>query len=102
VRRVGLRPRAQLDLEEIAQFTSERWGSAQRRRYLALLGTALKALAANPALGRIRDDLEFDCRSFRKGRHVIFYRVAPEGVDVLRILHDAMDPSLHLFLDEPR
>ncbi len=99
--RIGLRPLARRDLEEIAAFTDERWGAAQRRRYLALLGGALKTLAFDPARGRLRQDLGHDLRSFRKGRHVIFYRAVASGIDVVRILHDAMDPALHVFLHEP-
>lgn len=99
--RIGLRPRARRDLEDIAAYTNERWGAAQRRRYLALLGDALNALANDPMRGRPREELGADCRSFRRGRHVIFYHAAEGGIDVIRILHDAMDPALHVFLEEP-
>ncbi len=98
--RIGLRPRAQLDLGEIAAFTEEKWGAAQRRRYLALLADAMKTLAIDPTRGRLREEIGFDCRSLRTGRHVVFYRIVEGGIDVVRILHDAMDPALHVFLDE--
>ncbi len=98
--RVGLTPRARRDLDEIAAFTNERWGAAQRRRYLTLLGKVMKALAVHPARGRLRTELDVDLRSFRAGRHVVFYFAVEGGIDVVRILHDAMDPALHLFLEE--
>lgn len=58
--RVGLTPRARRDLDEIAAFTNERWGAAQRRRYLTFLGKAMKGLAVHPARGRLRTELEAD------------------------------------------
>jgi toxin ParE1/3/4 len=53
-------------------------------------------LAHQPAFGRKRNDLSGAPTSFHEGRHVIFYRPTSEGIEVLRVLHDAMDFSRHL------
>jgi plasmid stabilization system protein ParE len=34
------------------------------------------------------------------GRHVVFFRRSPDGVRVLRFLHERMLPELHDFDDE--
>jgi len=39
-------------------------------------------------------------RAGRRGRHFVLYRIAspsePPGIDVLRLLHDSMDPARHV------
>lgn len=35
-------------------------------------------------------------RSYAIGSHAIFYRTRSAGVDVIRILHQRMDPSRHV------
>ena len=52
-------------------------------------------LAEFPHLGRPRDELRSGVRSFRvrRFRHLIFYRVTPDALVLLRILHGARDLS---------
>jgi plasmid stabilization system protein ParE len=35
-------------------------------------------------------------RSFPSGKRVVYYLVASYGVDVVRVLHERMDPLSHL------
>ena len=42
-------------------------------------------------MGRARDELSADLRSFPFGRCVIFYAPVEDGVDVVRVLHSARD-----------
>lgn len=35
-------------------------------------------------------------RRYRVGSHLLFYVPRGSGVDIIRILHQRMDPSLHL------
>ncbi|TWS22632.1 type II toxin-antitoxin system RelE/ParE family toxin [Tsukamurella sputi] len=35
-------------------------------------------------------------RRYTVGSHLIFYRARSEGVDVVRVLHQRMDPTRHL------
>lgn len=104
---------AQADLEQVLTTSGDRWGEEGRRRYAALLITALDQVAANPEgpATRNRPDLLPGIRSFhlrnarREGRaapvkrpvHVIYYRaVQPDIVEIVRILHERMDPALHV------
>ena len=48
-------------------------------------------LAENPEMGRTRNDLETNLRSFPVGNYVIFYEVIVGGIEVLRVLHGARD-----------
>jgi len=82
------------DLQGIARYIRSRNPSAARRFLVATYDT-FEFLAANPGMGRSRADLGFpDVRSWRvRGfpRHLIFYRLVSDRVQVLRVLHGARD-----------
>lgn len=82
---------AQEDLREIKNYTRVTWGNVQMRKYLADLQSAMEQLAQSPGIGRTRNELEQDLRSYSVGRHVIFYREFDQGIEVARILHKSMD-----------
>ena len=46
-------------------------------------------LVMHPKSGRLRPDIGPGVRSFVVGKYVIFYRVAPDGIDVGRVMHGA-------------
>jgi toxin ParE1/3/4 len=48
-------------------------------------------LADHPLMGRPRDDLAAGLRAFLVGEYLIFYRTAPGGVEVVRVLHGRRD-----------
>jgi toxin ParE1/3/4 len=103
---------AQIDLANILATSAERWGAEGRQRYAAILADAMRQVAAQPdgPLTRKRPDLRSGIRSFhvrhtrrsgeaaavRKPVHVLYYRVAEEGViEIVRVLHERMEPSRH-------
>nr|WP_281354736.1 type II toxin-antitoxin system RelE/ParE family toxin [Roseospira navarrensis] len=96
---------ARRDMDAILDWTLNRFGTEQARRYAAMVERALRALEGGPAtLGvRPREDIGpgvltlHIARGGRKGRHVVLFRVAAETrtLDVLRLLHDSMDLPRH-------
>jgi toxin ParE1/3/4 len=110
-----LAPGARRDLAAILTESSRRFGPLQQERYALLLGTAIERVADNPQCvgSKARDDILEGLRSFHIGTaarrqgaasHVLFYerRTNAEGaafVVILRILHDHMDPDLHIVCD---
>ena len=91
-----LRPRAIQDLEEIADFTLEMWGSEQEDIYLELLEKAFIAISKNPNLGRVYDEVYSGLRRYLAGRHIILYQVTDDAVEIVRVLHHSMDFESHL------
>ncbi|MCC6778454.1 MAG: type II toxin-antitoxin system RelE/ParE family toxin [Hyphomicrobiales bacterium] len=104
---------ARADLTNILAVSRDRWGADAERRYAATLSATMRAVASNPAgpLTRSRTDLAPGVRSLhaRHARvrgaasrvkapaHIVYYRiVGPETVDILRVLHERMDPGRHL------
>lgn len=89
--RFTLSPRAQADIEEIWDYTETRWGRDQAEIYVRQIKTAIENLAADPNRGRPCDDVRAGYRKYPVGSHVLFYRVRPDGVDIVRVLHGRMD-----------
>jgi len=110
VARFRLSAPAQADLAAILELSGERWGDDGRARYAALLGAAMRKIAADPEGPNTRDRSElapglrgFHLRHARRGLdvaspvHVIFYRVGASGwIDVVRVLHERMEPTRHV------
>ena len=108
---VRLTAAAEADFEEILRWTVDQFGEAQARIYAETISAALNDLAAGPTIvgASKRDDILKGIftlhvarkgRKGRKGRHFVMFRVgrAPdrEVIEVLRLLHDAMDLQRHL------
>ena len=95
---------AQRDFREITGSTARRFGRTQADRYVGLVNSTPRRLSSGPydLLSTPRADLGDDFRAQhvpRPGRHVVLYCPAadrPNVVEVLRILHDAMDFRQHL------
>jgi toxin ParE1/3/4 len=92
-----LSPAAQADLEQIWDYTHDRWGVDQAEEYLSELQHAIERAVANPRIGRTCDEIRPGYRKLAAGSHMLFYRVTAEDViDVVRVLHQHMDVDRHL------
>ncbi|WP_168427330.1 type II toxin-antitoxin system RelE/ParE family toxin [Candidatus Colwellia aromaticivorans] len=91
----NLSPLAEEDLFKIISTTIESWGSAQAKVYSQTIDSALLKLAQYPDFGRERSDVYNGARSFPVEKHIVFYQVSDNGIDVARILHQRMDLSKH-------
>ena len=105
--KVRLTGAAQADFEDALYWTALKFGTSQADIYEETLSDAIEALAAGPQIhgAKSRDNLLSGmmslhvARNRRKGRQVVLFRVDKDRVrtiEVLRILHDAMDFSRHL------
>lgn len=95
-RRLRLAPEARGDIRGIRVYGLERWGVRQANAYRALLQDRLETLRLNPLIGSARDAIYPGLRALPVERHVIYYRVAGDAVEVVRILHERVDPGRHL------
>ena len=104
---------AQSDLGRILAASESRWGPEGRRRYAALIEAAMRQVADDPegAATRDRNVLRSGTRSLhlrhvRAGSsdanvknlvHILYYRsLGPELVEIIRVLHERMDPNRHI------
>ena len=90
-----LLPRAELDLEEIWFYSFERWGRAQADGYIGALAEAFETLADGRRTGRAVD-IRRGYLKHAVGSHMVYFRVVPDGIEIVRILHQIMDTDRHL------
>lgn len=91
-----LTPAARRDLEAIWRVTCQQWSSDQADRYIDPFTDAFEVLAATPRIGPTCDHIQRGLRRWPMERHMIYFRIAPYGVAVIRILHDRMEARRRL------
>lgn len=82
---------AKIDLQEIFDYSYERFGMVQSTRYYESLNARFYRLAEFPNSGINRDEIKEGLRSVVSGSHIILYRIKDDYVFVLRILHHSRD-----------
>ncbi len=84
------RPLAETDILEIWDYIADD-SLAAADRWVDRIDEQFSLLAAQPMIGRSRDDLAPGMRSFPIGRYVVFCVPLGDGIDVVRVLHGARD-----------
>ena len=84
------------DLQSIRNYTLETWGAEQEQLYLDSLWDKFEEIPGDPGRWRHRDDLFPGCQIAAQGKHVILFRIQGKTLQVVRILHSAMDFSRHI------
>lgn len=111
---------AKADIEDLLAWSEHRFGTSARQRYEALIACALLDIAEDAARPGVRQRPELGAGMFsfhlffsrkraqaslrgqaagrvQRPRHFVVARTAPAGfVDILRVLHDAMELSRHV------
>ena len=83
---------AERDLLSIWRYIAEDNPTAATRLLLSI-DEKCALLADNPRLGPARPDIAPDLRYFTVGSYLILYREAPDGVEIVRVLHGARNLS---------
>ena len=63
--------------------------------FIDIVNGKLRTLAAQPRMGRARDELMVGLRSFPVGRYILFYELVTNGIALVRVLHSACDFPLN-------
>ena len=105
---VRLTKTAESDYQSIIVWTLREFGDLQARIYADTLSAALVALTAGPTTVGAKERSEIGkgvftlhvARDGHKGRHFVLFRIGPgkhqRHIEVLRLLHDAMDLTRHV------
>ncbi len=91
-----LTPSAKSDLIEIWNYTVENRSENQAEKYLQNIEDKLNQLAADPELGRQRSEIGPGYYSFPVQKHIIFYLISDNRIDIIGILHGKMDIDRNL------
>jgi toxin ParE1/3/4 len=91
-----LSPRAQRSLVQISQYTFDNVGERQKKRYLKILRECMRSAAKNPEKGKVRDDIKTGYYSLQAEKHNIYYRIRNSHIEVIDVLHQSMEPNIHI------
>lgn len=97
---------AEADFQGIVTWTARHFSDAQARIYAGTLSDAMGVLKGGPDIPAVRPREDIGrgirvlhvARDGRRGRHFLLFRISPEDenvIEILRILHDAMDLPNH-------
>ncbi len=105
---------AEADFHAVVRWSAQHFGDRQARIYATTISRALEALVDGPdQIGvRRRSDIGRGlmtlhvARAGRQGRHFVLFRQgtgpASDCIEILRLLHDAMDLPQHRPPEDPR
>jgi len=80
----------------IHDYGAARFGVSVAAEYTRGFNATFALLQQYPLAGRLRPELREGTRCKPHRRHLIFYRVAGDGVLIQRILHHAQEIASHL------
>ena len=92
--RYRLSNRADEKISEIYEYSLLQFGEAQADKYFTGLHDLLNNLAENPLLGRLDNTFGSDVRRFVYERHVVFYKLVPDGIFVLAVYGVRQEPRI--------
>ena len=87
-RRTELSDFAKSDIEEIWLYLSE-INQASADKLIKEMLQKFRMLAENPKLGKSRDEILLELRSFPFKKYIIFYLLTDYGIEIFRIVHSA-------------
>jgi toxin ParE1/3/4 len=94
---VILRQEAINDLNNIWEYTFEKWSETQADKYYEMLKLSCLEIGNNPKIGRQYDEINEDLLGLHSGRHIIFYQsIDKYEVEIIRIIHESMDLKIRL------
>ena len=92
MRKYRLTGLANQDLNEIWEYTFEKWSIKQADLCYEQLIESFNQITLNPDLGKFYDGIKPKLRGLKVARHIVFYELMDEEtVEISRILYQSMD-----------
>ena len=90
--KVILRQKAVDDLNDIWDYTFEKWSAKQADKYYATIKLSCSGIGQNSDIGKEYDGIKKNLLGLKSGKHIIFYQsLHGDKIEVIRILHERMD-----------
>lgn len=87
-----LKGQAELDLEEIWNYTFHKWGIVQAHKYIDDLNDSFKYLSQNPLCCIENLEIQPPVRIYPCHSHLVVYLINSDvQISIIRILHKKMD-----------
>ena len=94
--KVHIQKRAQQDLKNIWQYSFQNWGQRQADAYYDELKKGMEMILENPKIGIVCDDIRRGYRQYQINHHIVFYRLTPTNIHVVRVLGEKMDMKRYI------
>lgn len=91
-----LSPASQESLKRILDYSVKTFGRQRAKQYIKSLRDRMRELAESPLLGQQRDEIKVGYYSYFVESHTIYYRIKSERIEIIDVLHQSMEPTLHL------
>jgi len=88
--------KAEDDIVNIADYSIQKFGLKQARKYSNSLFESFNMIAEYPLVGNDQSHIKLNIRRHVHEHHSIYYRVDGEGVVIYRILSPGEDPLYQL------
>ena len=90
--KVILRQKAIDDLNNIWDYTFEKWSEKQADKYYSIIKMACNWIGENPEIGKEYEGISKNLLGIKSEKHIIFYQqVSNDRIEIIRILHERMD-----------
>jgi len=90
--KVVFRQEAIIDLNNIWNYTFEKWSENQANKYYETIRLSCNVIGQNPNIGNEYFNVNKNLLGLNSGKHIIFYRVISDHkIEIIRILHERMD-----------
>ncbi len=83
-------PQAETELVELGGYIAQD-SERHAEEFVAHLRDRANAIAHAPRIYRLRHDLGPELRSAAVGDYVVLFRITPDGIEILHIVHGARD-----------
>jgi len=84
-------PEARVDIEEIWIYYERVAGRTTAEKIARGIGRVIATIGQHPFAGRARDELRPGFRSLAASPHVVFYRIAGDRPEIIRVLDGRQD-----------
>jgi len=86
---------AQQNLKDITAYTKTTLGNKQEKHYLKQIRESFDMLCSEPNLGKPYPEIDQTLQSYLCQKHIIFYRINDNTLNIVRVLHHSMDIEAH-------
>lgn len=91
LREIFYRPRALADLDEIWEYTVDKWSEDQAVNYLSGLEAAVGLLADYPEISRQRNEFHPPVRIYTYRSQIVIFTSDNASLEIIRVLHSRSD-----------
>ncbi|PCE66487.1 type II toxin-antitoxin system RelE/ParE family toxin [Sediminicola luteus] len=82
---------AERDIDAIFSYSESQFGTKQAITYLKGLQGTFEKLSEQPTLGQKRDEVKEGLYSYSFKSHIVFFRMLPQFIRIVRVLHYRRD-----------